>query len=98
MERERALANGPPCIEADITYAGLLKKTGWHVAECIDISGYFVRSQSRLIRAQEKHEAELRQLLGDAETEARMTSMKDRLAVREASLHRRELHVATPAT
>lgn len=98
VERERALANGPTYIEADITYAGLLKQTGWHVAECIDISGYFVQSQIRVIRAQEKHEAELRQLLGDAETEARMTSMKDRLAVREAGLHRRELYVATPAT
>ena len=46
--------------------------------------------------AQEAHETQLRELLGEAETTARMTRMKDSLAAREAGVHRRELFVATP--
>ena len=51
-----------------------------------------------MVDAQEEHEMHLRELLGEAETTARMASMKDRLAAREAGVHLRELYVAMPTT
>ncbi len=93
---ETALANGPPYIESDTSYAALLEQAGWQVAECFDITEDFVESVRRVIEAQEAHQTQLRELLGEAETTARMTRMKDRLAAREAGVHRRELFVATP--
>jgi len=93
---ETALANGPPYIESDTSYAALLEQAGWQVADCFDITEDFVETVRRVIEAQEAHETQLRELLGEAETTARMTSMKDRLAAREAGVHRRELFVATP--
>jgi ubiquinone/menaquinone biosynthesis C-methylase UbiE len=97
QEHRRALDNGPPYIETETPYADLLAQTGWHVNECFDITEEFLHSQRRVIAAQKNHESELRTLLGDRETDDRLTSMKNRLAAREAGLHLREFYVVTPA-
>jgi len=94
---ETALANGPPFIETDTTYATLLEQAGWQVVDCIDITEDFVRTVRRVVDAQAAHETRLRELLGPAETAARMARMKERLAAREAGVHLRELYVAVPA-
>ena len=95
---ETALANGPPYIETDTTYAALLEQAGWQVADRIDITEDFVGTVRRVVDAQEKYETQLLELLGEAETATRMARMKDRLAAREAGVHLRELYVATPTT
>jgi hypothetical protein len=95
---ERALANGPPYIETDTSYAALLEHANWQVVDCFDITEDFVGSNRRVVDAQEAHETQLRELLGEAETATRMTRMKERLAAREAGVHLRELYVATPTT
>jgi SAM-dependent methyltransferase len=95
---ERALANGPPYIETDTPYAALLEQANWQVIDCFDITEDFVGSNERVVDAQEAHETQLRELLGEAETATRMTRMKERLAAREAGVHLRELYVATPTT
>ena len=93
---ETALANGPPYIETDVPYAALLERAGWRLTDCIDITEEFVATVGRVVDAQEAHETQLRELLGEAETAARMIRMKERLAAREAGVHLRELYVATP--
>ncbi len=93
---ETALTNGPPYIETDTTYAALLEQADWQVADCFDITEDFVGTVRRVVDAQEAHETQLRELLGEAETAARMSRMKDRLAAREAGVHLRELYVAMP--
>ncbi len=95
---ETALTNGPPYIETDTTYAALLEQAGWQVTDCIDITEEFVGTVRRVVNAQEAYETQLRELLGEAETAARMARMKDRLAAREAGVHLRELYVAMPTT
>ena len=95
---ETALANGPPYIETDITYAALLEHAGWQVTDCIDITEDFVGSVRRVVKAQEVYETRLCELLGEAETATRMARMKDRLTAREAGVHLRELYVAMPTT
>ncbi len=70
----------------------------WQVADCFDITEDFVRSVRRVVDAQEAHETQLCELLGEAETATRMTRMKERLAARKAGVHLRELYVATPTT
>jgi ubiquinone/menaquinone biosynthesis C-methylase UbiE len=95
---ESALANGPPYIETDTPYAALLEQADWHVADCFDITEDFVESVRSVVDAQETHETQLRELLGEAETASRITRMKERLAAREAGVHLRELYVATPNT
>ncbi len=93
---ETALTNGPPYIETDTTYAALLEQAGWRVTDCIDITEEFVGTVRRVVDAQKPYETQLRELLGEAETAARMSRMKDRLAAREAGVHLRELYVAMP--
>ena len=95
---ETALTNGPPYIETDAPYAALLEQADWQVADCFDITEDFVRTVRCVVDAQKAHETQLRELLGEAETAARMARMKDRLAAREAGVHLRELYVVTPAT
>ena len=93
---ETALANGPPYIETETTYAALLEQAGWRVADCIDMTEDFVGTVRRVVKAQEAYETQLCELLGEAETATRLTRMKDRLAAREAGVHLRELYVAMP--
>ncbi len=95
---ETALTNGPPYIETDTPYAALLEQAGWQVIDCIDITEDCVGTVRRVVNAQEVYETQLRELLGEAETAARMARMNDRLAAREAGVHLRELYVATPIT
>ena len=95
---ETALANGPPYIETDTPYASLLEQADWQVDDLIDITEDFVAANRRVVDAQEKHKTQLRELLGESETAARMARMKERLAAREAGVHIRELYVATPTT
>ena len=92
-----ALENGPPYIESDRPYTALLEQTDWRVTECIDVTADFVATVRRVVEAQQAHEAALRALLGTVEALRRIVSMKDRLAAREAGVHRRELFVAVPA-
>jgi SAM-dependent methyltransferase len=95
-ERQLALANGPPNIESDLPYAVLLENAGWNVDDCVDITEDFVETVRRVVVAQDAHRAQLLELLGEAETDARLTRMKERLAAREAGVHLRELYIATP--
>ncbi len=94
---ETALANGPPYIETDVAYADLLEQAGWQMTDRIDITEDFVKTVRRVVEAQETYQSQLCKLLGEAETAARMTRMKERLAAREAGVHLREIYVATPA-
>ncbi len=95
VERQAALTNGPPYIESDIPYAALLEDAGWQVAGGFDITQDFVETVRRVVVAQEARKEQLLELLGEEETTARMTRIKDRLAAREAGVHLRELYVAT---
>jgi hypothetical protein len=95
-EHETAVANGPPFIETKTPYAVLLKQAGWQVVDCFDITEDFIETVRRVVAAQEAHEKQLREFLGEAETTDRIARMKDRLAAREAGLHLRELYVVTP--
>ena len=95
---ETALANGPPYIETDTPYASLLEQADWQVDDLIDITEDFVAANRRVVDAQEKHETQLREFLGEVEASTQMTRMKERLAAREADVHIRELYVATPTT
>ena len=94
---ETALANGPPYIETDTPYAALLERADWRVDDLIDITEDFVATVGRVVDAQETHETQLREFLGEVEASSRMARMKERLAAREAGVHLRELYVATPA-
>jgi hypothetical protein len=94
---ETALANGPPYIETDVAYADLLEQAGWQMTDRIDITEDFVKTVRRVVEAQETYQSQLCKLLGEAETAARMTRMKERLKAREAGVHLREIYVATPA-
>jgi len=95
--QESAVANGPPYIETDTAYATLLEQTGWRMTDCIDITEDFVATVRRVVEAQQVYEAALRDQIGATETVHRIVTMKDRLAAREAGVHRRELYVAVPA-
>jgi hypothetical protein len=95
---ETALANGPPYIETDTPYASLLEQADWQVDDLIDITEDFVAAARRVVDAQEKHETQLREFLGEEEASTQLTRMKERLAAREAGVHIRELYVATPTT
>jgi ubiquinone/menaquinone biosynthesis C-methylase UbiE len=95
---ETALANGPPYIETDTPYTSLLAQAGWRLDDLIDITEDFVATVRRLVDAQETHETQLRDFLGEEEASTQMTRMKERLTAREAGVHIRELYVATPTT
>ena len=60
-----------------------------------DITQDFVETVRRVVVAQEARKEQLLELLGEEETTARMTRIKDRLAAREAGVHLRELYVET---
>ena len=93
---ETALANGPPYIETDIAYTDLLEQAGWRITDRIDITEDFVKTVRRVAEAQETYRTQLCELFGEAETAARITRLKERLAAREAGVHLREIYVAMP--
>ena len=86
-----AVACGPPVIETAAGYSEMLHEAGWEIATRADLTAEYRSSLSRLIDLEQDHEAELRDLRGDAGYLEKLGRRQRALAAVEKGLIRRAM-------
>lgn len=97
-ERTRAISASPDFVETRRSYPDMLAATGWTVLQQHDLTADYEACTLRQIDADRRHEAALRDLIGNAEFEDRAASWRTRLAAIRDRITLRELYLAEPAT
>lgn len=88
---------GPEFVESDEVYPKMLRRNGWSIMHCEDLSAALGQAFRRQLAADESHAGELRRLLGTAEFRDRLKNWAGKIeAVREGVL-RRTLFRTVPA-
>jgi ubiquinone/menaquinone biosynthesis C-methylase UbiE len=93
-DRAQAAASGPPVMEAAASYAEMLQEAGWQITSRAELTAEYGASLGRLISLEEAHEAELRELRGDAGYLEKIGRRHRSLAAIERGLIRREMFSA----
>jgi hypothetical protein len=93
-DRALAAASGPPVIEAAAGYAEMLQEAGWEITTRTELTAEYGASLGHLIGLEEAHEAELRDLRGDAGYLEKLGRRQRSLAAVEQGLIRREMFSA----
>ncbi|MHA1153524.1 MAG: class I SAM-dependent methyltransferase [Alphaproteobacteria bacterium] len=93
-DRALAAASGPPVIEAAASYAEMLHEAGWQITSRAELTAEYGASLGHLIGLEEAHEAELRDLRGDAGYLEKLGRRQQSLAAVEQGLIRREMFSA----
>jgi len=86
-----AAASGPPVIETAAGYPEMLDEAGWKITTRAELTAEYRSSLRRLIDLEEAHEAELRDLRGDAGYFEKLGRRQRALAAVEQGLIRREM-------
>ncbi len=84
-----AAAGGPPVIETAMGYPEMLDVAGWQITTRAELSAEYRSSLRRMIELEEAHEAELRELRGDAGFWDKLGRRQRALAAVEQGLIRR---------
>jgi phosphoethanolamine N-methyltransferase len=95
-DHTRAVENGPEFIESEADYETLLGETGWTLVERRNITGDYITSCRRQLRAEEEWKEPLAALIGASELAERQAGWRSKLMALDAELLRRELFVAAP--
>ena len=96
IDYERAVLNSPDFIQADPEYETMLRKSGWHIDEQIDLSKDYQETCRLQIEADDLHQEELIKLLGEKQALDRMGNWISKLEVIESGLVKRKLFVCFP--
>jgi SAM-dependent methyltransferase len=86
-----AAACGPPVIDTALGYPEMLHAAGWEITTRAELTAEYRASLSRLIELEQSHEAELRDLRGDAGYAEKLGRRQRALAAVEQGLIRREM-------
>ncbi len=89
-----AAANGPPVVDAALGYPEMLDEAGWEITTRTELTAEYRSSLGRLIELEKAHEAELRNLRGDAGYVEKLGRRQRSLAAVEQGLIRREMFAA----
>ncbi len=90
-EYARAVDCGPPVIETAMGYPEMLREAGWKMTLQVDLTADFATSVRRQLGEEKAHEAELRELFGDAEFSDKLARRRRALGAIEQGLIRREM-------
>ena len=93
---DRAVACGPPFVEAPATYPQLLQQAGWDLTHRIDLTAEYAGTLRQRIVEMEARASPLRELLGAAEFAEKLAGHRRTLGVIETRSLRRDLFVAAP--
>ncbi len=94
-DHARALAAGPPFIDAEEAYPAVIEETGWEITDHLDLTGAFLESSRRMLDEEETHADELGRLHGAEDFAARLNKRRSRVDILGEGLLRRELFAAT---
>ncbi len=93
-DHARAVASGPPYVEAECGYPEMLAETRWHVSEQITASGDYEETGRRYIREVEARADEMIALLGEAEFDELIVRRNRNVDAVAEGIVRRDLFVA----
>ncbi len=95
-DTERAIAGGPPFIEMEGDYAGLLEKAGWRLMSVGDLSLEFLATARAVLREEEARFDELAPLHGLDDFTVRLNRHRAKISALKEGLIRREMYLAEP--
>ncbi|GMQ75811.1 MAG: hypothetical protein BMS9Abin01_1070 [Gammaproteobacteria bacterium] len=95
-DHARAVASGPPYMEAEYGYPELLEKTGWKVIDRIDVSAAYANTGKRHIREVQVRAHEMSELLGEAEFGELLARRHRNVKAVADGIVQRHLFVASP--
>ena len=94
VERQIAIAAGPPFVDVADDYAHLLRHSGWRQLQRMDVTGEFSRAMRTRLEGMQERAGALAEVLGMDEYSQRLTHARTRIAVVDAGLLKREIFVA----
>lgn len=92
---EEVVATGPPFIAVDGSYKDMLKASGWHVLEIVDVTEDYKRSLQRLVDSIHENEEELTELFGASELKSKREHREEQISLISKGYMRRETYVAS---
>ncbi len=96
-DHARAVASGPPFLEAECGYPELLEKTGWKVIDRIDVSAAYADTGRRHIREVQVRADEMGELLGEAGLAEMLAKRHRNVEAVADGIVQRHLFVASPS-
>ncbi len=93
-EYQEALDVGPPSIDAPDGYEPLLRESGWHIMDRIDVSSEYQQSLQKLVDGLTGNKPELQAAFGD-EFVSRREHREEQLALIERGILQREVFVTS---
>jgi len=95
-DHARAVASGPPFLEAECGYPELLEKTGWKVIDRIDVSTAYADTGRRHIREVQARADEMSELVGEAGLAEMLAKRHRNVKAVTEGIVQRHLFVASP--
>jgi ubiquinone/menaquinone biosynthesis C-methylase UbiE len=94
VERRIAIEAGPPFVDVADDYAHLLRRSGWHQLQRMDVTGEFSRAIRARIEGMQERAGALAQVLGMEEFSQSLERAHARIAAVDAGLLKREVFVS----
>jgi len=95
--REKAIACGPPFIDADASYPEMLEQAGWRIRHQADLTDKFANTARTVLGEENRRADELIEVLGQADYDERLARRRHTVAGIEEGLNRRAMFVVTPS-
>ena len=96
-DHARAVASGPPYMEAECGYPELLEKTGWRLIDQIDVSAAYADTGKRHIREVQARADKMGELLGEAGLAEMLAKRHRNVEAVADGIVQRHLFVASPS-
>ena len=93
---ERAVAAGPPFVEAETDYRSMLAQSKWRLVACDDVTAAFADTMERQIQADRNNRDALTEFLGAGPYDERVIEWRSKFDTITDGLLRRELFVVEP--
>ena len=95
-DHRQAREIGPPYVETETAYPAMLERTGWRVADRIDLTAAYLATVERFLAADQANAAGLEDLLGAADYAERLDRDHQLIDTIGRGLYLRELFHAAP--
>lgn len=96
-DRERAIAGGPPFVDAPAPYPEMLGEAGWEIVGRIDLTAEYLESTRRHVSGLETYKREVIEAYGEDRASEMLDHRRNTVSALEAGLLRRELFNTVPA-
>lgn len=95
-DHERAVAGGPPFVDAPASYTEMLREAGWRIVDQIDLTTEYLESIHRHVAGLETYEREILEAFGKNEASEMLARKLRTISALKDGLLRRELFSVVP--